>query len=372
MLRTVPAPQFDFEVIVRMHVRLKPLKEQVIVITGASSGIGLVTARMAARRCARVVLTARNHEALKRLAEEIKSNESIGGMAAFIAADVADESALRRVAAEAISRFGRIDTWVNGAGVSVYGRLMDVSLEDQRRVFETNFWGVVNGSRIAVQHLQKEGGALINIGSTLSDRAVPLQGIYCASKHAVKAYTDALRMEVEHDGLPISVSLIKPGATDTPYAEHAKNYLANEPTVPPPVYAPEVVAETILYCAEHPVRDVFAGGGGKMLSFLGNLAPRWTDKVMEKMFMAQQSDQPEEDRQDNNLYGPTKGLKERGGRAPYVSESSLYTQASLHPLETAAVLAAAGLTLTSWLCRRPKAPDRQREPRHYESTVGKD
>ena len=201
-----------------------------------------------------------------------------------MAGDVADEPALRRVAAEAISRFGRIDTWVNCAGISIYGRLMDVSLEDQRRLFETNFWGVVNGSRIAVQHLQKEGGALINIGSTLSDRAVPLQGIYCASKHAVKAYTDALRMEVEHDGLPISVSLIKPGAIDTPYAEHAKNYLANEPTVPPPVYAPEVVAETILYCAEHPVRDVFAGGGGKMLSFLGNLAPRRTDKVMEKMF----------------------------------------------------------------------------------------
>jgi short-subunit dehydrogenase len=347
-----------------MKLRLKPLKEQVIVITGASSGIGLVTARMAARRCARVVLTARNHEALKQLAEEIKGDESNGGVATFIAADVADESALRRVAAEAISRFGRIDTWVNGAGVTVYGRLTDVSLDDQRRVFETNFWGVVIGSRIAVQHLRKEGGALINIGSTLSDRAVPLQGIYCASKHAVKAYTDALRMEVEHDALPISVTLVKPGAIDTPYVEHAKNYLSNEPTNPPPVYAPEVVAETILHCAEHPVRDVFAGGGGKMVSFFGNLAPRLTDKVMEKtMFAAQQSDQPEQDRQDNNLYGPTRGLKERGGRTAYVSESSLYTQVSLYPLETAAVLAAAGLTLTSWLSRRPKAPKRQGDRR---------
>jgi len=104
-----------------MQVRLKPIKEQVIVITGASSGIGLVTSRLAARRCARVVLTARNHEALKQLADEIKGDASNGGMATFIAADVADESAMRRVAAEAISRFGRIDTWVNGAGVSVYG-----------------------------------------------------------------------------------------------------------------------------------------------------------------------------------------------------------------------------------------------------------
>src|SRR5262245_28252615 len=234
-----------------MQVRLKPIKEQVIVITGASSGIGLVTARLAARRCARVVLTARNHEALKQLADEIKGNESNGGMATFIAADVADESAMRQVAEEAISRFGRIDTWVNGAGVSVYGRLMDVSLEDQRRLFDTNFWGVVIGSRIAVPHL-RNGGALINIGSILSDRAIPLQGIYCASKHAVKAYTDSLRMELEHEGLPIAVTLIKPYSIDTPYAEHAKNYLATEPSSPPPVYAPEVVAEAILHCAEYP------------------------------------------------------------------------------------------------------------------------
>ena len=344
-----------------MQVRLKRIKEQVIVITGASSGIGLVTARLAARRCARVVLTARNHEALKQLADEIKGDESIGGMATFLAADVADESAMRRVAAEAISRFGRIDTWVNGAGVSVYGRVIDVSLQDQRRLFETNFWGVVIGSRIAVQHLSRDGGALINVGSTFSDRAVPLQGMYCASKHAVKAFTDALRMEVEHDRLPISVTLIKPGAIDTPYAEHAKNYLSNEPTNPPPVYAPEVVAETILHCAEHPVRDVFAGGGGKLMSLLGNLAPRLTDKVMEKMmFAAQQLDRPEQDRQDNNLYAPARGLRERGGRAPYVSESSLYTQVSLYPIETAAMLAAAGLTLTSWLSRR-----RPVGPRHF-------
>ena len=205
-----------------MTPRLKPVKNQVLVVTGASSGIGLVTARMATKRGARVVLTARNHEALQQAAQEIRGDESSGGMATFIAADVSDESALRRVAEEAISRFGRIDTWVNCAGVSVYGRLMDISLEDQRRVFETNFWGVVMGCRVAVPHLRK-GGALINIGSILSDRAIPLQGIYGSSKHAVKAYTDSLRMELEHDRLPISVTLIKPYSIDTPYAEHAKN-----------------------------------------------------------------------------------------------------------------------------------------------------
>jgi len=350
-----------------MTVRLKPIKEQVIVITGASSGIGLVTARMAAKRGGRVVLTARNREALQHLAREISGNESNGGMAAFVAGDVGDEAALRRVADEAITRFGRIDTWVNCAGVSVYGRVVDVSIEDQRRVFETNFWGMVFGSRIAVEHLRENGGALINIGSTLSDRAAPLQGIYSASKHAVKAYTDALRMEVEHDRLPISVTLIKPGAVDTPYAEHAKNYLPNEPTVPPPVYAPEVVAETILYCAEHPVRDVFAGGGGKMLSMLGNLMPRLADKLMEKsMLKAQQRGEPERDRQDHGLYGPARGLKERGGRAPYVSESSFYTQASLHPLVTGAMVAVAGITVASLWRARASTNGRGRRQRPIE------
>lgn len=336
-----------------MNIRLKPLKDQVLVLTGASSGIGLVTARMAAQRGARVMLTARNETALRQLTEEINGqeingSEPNGGVAGFVAGDVADEAVVRLVAKQAIDRFGRIDTWINCAGVSIYGPVLDVSLEDQRRLFETNFWGVVIGSRIAVEHLRKKGGALINVGSTLSDRAIPLQGIYCASKHAVKAYTDSLRMELEHDGLPISVTLVKPGAIDTPYAEHAKNYLPNEPKNPPPAYAPEVVAEAILHCAEYPVRDVFAGGGGKMMSMLGHWAPRLTDKIMEhSMFDLQQSDQADHARQDNGLYRSATGLQERGGRHPYVAESSLYTQASLHPMVTAAVTAVAGAVLVS-------------------------
>lgn len=331
-----------------MNIRLKPLQKQVIVVTGASSGIGLVTARMAAKRGARLVLTARNETALQQVTLEINGHASNGGTADFVAGDVADAAVVRRVADHAIDRFGRIDAWVNCAGISIYGRVVDVSLEDQRRLFETNFWGVAIGSRIAVEHLRKNGGALINIGSILSDRAIPLQGIYCASKHAVKAYTDALRMEVEHDGLPVSITLVKPGSIDTPYVEHAKNYLPNEPKNALFAYAPEVVAETILYCAEHPVRDVFVGGGAKAVSMLGNLAPRLTDKIMEHtMFTAQQSDQTDQDRLDNGLYGPARGLQERSGRALYVAESSLYTQASLHPMVTGAVAALAVAALIS-------------------------
>ena len=331
-----------------MNIQLKSVKKQVILLTGASSGIGLVTARMAAERGARLMLTARNESALEQLTQELNGYGSNGRVADFIAGDVADETVLRRAAERAIDRFGRIDTWINCAGVTIYGPLIDVSLDDQRRLFETNFWGVVIGSRIAVEYLRKEGGALINIGSTLSDRAVPLQGIYCASKHAVKGYTDSLRMELEHDGLPIAVTLIKPGAIDTPYSEHGKNYLPNESKNPPPAYAPEMVARTILYCAEHRVRDVFAGGGGKMISMMGHWAPRLTDKIMERtMFTLQQSERSDQDRHDNGLYGPAKGLQARGGRAAYVAETSLYTQASLHPMLTAAVTAVVGAALVS-------------------------
>ena len=323
--------------------QLKPLAQQIIVITGASSGIGLCTARMAARRGARLVLNSRNEAALRQLADEINGQ---GGEAMYQVADVADEAALRVVADLAIARFGGFDTWVNNAGVSIYGRMTDVPDADHRRLLDTNFWGVVNGSRIAAEHLRHRGGALINIGSTLSDRAIPGQGMYCASKHAVKGFTDALRMELEEAGAPISVSLIKPAAIDTPYRQHAKNYLPEAPDNPPPVYAPEVVAEAILHCAEHPVREVFAGGGGKVMSALGYFAPRLLDTFMEwTMLPLQQTGRPARTHTEDALFHPqpASGLRERGGHPGHVLESSLYTRASLHPMVTAGSFVVAGL-----------------------------
>lgn len=271
-----------------MALKLKNLEQQVIVITGATSGIGLTTARMAARRGARLVLAARNEEALQKLTGEINAD---GGEAIYVVADVGSEGDVKTIAAEAIDKFDNFDTWINNAGVSIYGKLEKVPIEDFRQLFETNFWGVVYGSLTAAPHLKLTGGAIINVGSTLSDRAIPLQGMYCASKHAVKGFTDALRMELEAEDAPISVTLIKPAAIDTPYKEHAKNYLGVKPENPPPVYAPETVAEAILHCAENPTRDVFVGAGGKMLSLLGEYAPRLTDKYMENMMIdAQKSD----------------------------------------------------------------------------------
>jgi short-subunit dehydrogenase len=334
-----------------MVVKLKNLNEQVIVITGASSGIGLTTARMAAERGCRLVLASRNEEALTKLTQEINSS---GGNAVFVVADVGNEGDVNKVAAEALNKFGGFDTWVNNAGVSIYGKLEDVPIADMRQLFETNFWGVVYGSLVAAKNLKTSGGAIINVGSTLSDRAIPIQGIYCASKHAVKGFTDALRMELEADGDPISVTLVKPSAIDTPYTDHAKNYMGVQPENPAPVYAPETVAEAILHCAETPVRDVFVGAGGKALSMVGDYAPRLTDKYMEAVMIdGQKTDEPADQSRESLYEGNDPRLKERGEYDGHVSESSLYTKASLHPVLTGTALAlgAAGLAYTFYAKR---------------------
>jgi len=328
-----------------MSVKLKKLEEQVIVITGASSGIGLVTARMAAKQGARLVLNARNEEALRQITGEINA---LGGEAIHVTGDVGRYEAVRTIGDEAVRRFGGFDTWVNNAGVSIYGDVLDQSLEDHRRLFDTNYWGVVHGSMVACGHLRIRGGALINVGSALSDRAIPIQGTYCASKHAVKGYTDALRMELEEAGAPISVTLIKPSAIDTPYRQHAKNLLPLQPLNPPPVYSPETVAEAILHCAEHPEREVYIGGGGRALAAFGYYAPRVTDKVMEAtMFDLQKSDQPRSANRKDSLHGPSEDGLERGGYPGHVAESSAYTKASLHPLWTAALIAGVGLVIAA-------------------------
>ena len=328
-----------------MKTSLKKLNNQVIVITGASSGIGLVTARMAARYGTRLVLNSRNEDALQQVIQEIRE---AGGQAIHVTGDVSREEDVRKIASEAVGQFGGIDTWVNNAGVSIYGRLTEIPIVDMRRLFEINFWGVVHGSRIAVEHMRRRGGALINVGSTVSDRAIPLQGIYSASKHAVKGFTDALRMELEEQGVPISVTLIKPSSIDTPLPEHARNYLPVEPKLPPPVYAPELAAEAILHAAEHPTRDVFVGSGGKGISAMGRFSPRLTDRFMEKsLFRMQQTDRPAAE-PSGALYSAGVDLRERGNYPGTTRETSVYTSAALHPLITSAMAIGAGLALAAW------------------------
>jgi len=322
----------------------KRLRDQVIVITGASSGIGLTTARAAAERGARVVLTARNQEDLRLATEEINMR---GGRATHVVADVALPEEVDRIADVARREFGGFDTWVNNAGISIYGKLTDVPMEDKKRLFDVNFWGVVNGCRTAVRHFRDHGGTIINIGSVVSDRAVPLQGMYSASKHAVLGYTDALRMELEHDRLPITVTLVKPASINTPFVEHARNYMPEAPTLPPPVYAPEVVADAILRCAERRFREVTVGGGGRVLSVMGRVAPRTMDAYMERALFDQQKDKTGKVQSRDSLYYPTQDGNESGPYEGRVKRSSVYTKAAMSDFTRALPFIAAGAVIAA-------------------------
>ncbi len=283
-----------------MGIQLKPLNEQVVVLTGATSGIGLATAHSLAKAGAKVVLVARNAQALQKVADEISAN---GGQVAYVAADVADKSALAGAAQTALDTFGRIDTWINDAGLGMIGRLQDGSDEDHRRLFETNFWGLVYGSLIALPHLKHNGGALINVGSEVSEAVIPLQGMYATTKHAVKGFTDALRVELQVEEAPVSVTLIQPTAVDTPFPQHARNITDQEPKLPDPMIEAQQVADAILHACANPDRDVKVGAMSVMNTFMHNFLP----KVGEKMATAQQDrqhyDEPPRDPQ-GSLYSP--------------------------------------------------------------------
>jgi short-subunit dehydrogenase len=324
-----------------MKVALKPLDQQTIVITGASSGIGRETAILAAKRGAKVVAVARNERALEQVVREITD---LGHRAIHLVADVSLPEDMDRVANTTIETFGGFDTWVNDAGVGLYGKLEEVHLEDKRRLFDITFWGVVHGCRSALPELKRHGGALINMGSIESDVVLPLQGIYAAAKHAVKAYTDTLRLELEHDQVPVSVTLIKPMGVDTPFFQHARNYLEVEPQPSPPVYAPEVVAKAILHAATHQVRDIIIGGGGSVMRSMHYHMPSITDRYMERsQFKKQMTNHPAGGRGDILMGTDDEDGTVHGNYEGHVRKSSMYTTSRLHPLASTAALVGLGL-----------------------------
>ncbi|QAY77827.1 SDR family oxidoreductase [Sphingosinicella sp. BN140058] len=338
-----------------MAPRLKPLREQTIVITGGSSGNGLATAREAVARGAAVVLAARNGEALERIREELAG---LGGRVAVCAADVAIEADVERIAAAAIEHFGGFDSWVNCAAAATYGTVEQVTIEDQRRVFDVNYFGLLKGSLIAVRHLRERGGgAIINIGSVLSDRAMIFQGPYSASKHAVQAVTDALRMELERDRAPVSVTLIKPGSIATPYPEHARNYMDAPPRLPPMLYDPVLVADAVLHACEVPRRQLYVGGSGYLVSLMGRAAPRLTDFAMEAFGASAQQkpgDAGDPAKRDN-LYEARSDGEVHGGQDVQIRRTSLLLEAQKSPFRLPFAVAAAGLELIGAVAERAGA-----------------
>ena len=312
----------------------KPLRDQVIVITGASSGIGRKSAQLMGAKGASVVLAARNEPALESAAREVAS---LGGHALVVPTDVSDRAQVERLAARTVDTFGRIDTWINDASVSAYAYLRSQPIEDIEQILRVNFFGIVHGCQIAIPHLARQGGTLINIGSVLSERSIPLQGAYCASKHAVAGFTESLRMELDYEKLPINVTLIKPAVIDTPFYTQAKSSLGKRPKAVPPIYDVSVPAEAIVFACENYRRDIYAGGAAAGMAAMQQVAPAALDGIMKAggaFFEGQLTDEPDDGR--SNLYRPEPGTGStegnNAGRSHTVALPSPYTSVfELHP-----------------------------------------
>ncbi len=270
------------------RVQLKPLDQQVVVVFGASSGIGRATALLATRRGATVVAAGRDRVALQTLADEAGPGPVVVGTA-----DAADEAAVGSIAELAVERCGRIDTWAHVAGVGAYGRFEDVTSEEFRRVIDVDLFGPVHGARAALPHLRRGGGAYIVVSSEVAKRAFPLASAYSAAKHGVDGFVEALRVELQHDRAPVSVTQVLPAAIATPFFENARTRLGVRPSGPPPVYSPELVAEAILAAAVRPRRDIVVGGAAKAQLVAQRLSPRLVDALARATaFRLQQSKVP--------------------------------------------------------------------------------
>jgi len=279
----------------------KPLDQQVIVITGASSGIGRETAKPLAKRGASVVVSARRDEALDDLVDLIKAE---GGEATSIPVDVSDYTAVEALATGARDTYGRIDTWVNNAAVLLVGEFEHLDLDESRRLFDVNFWGEYHGMKAALSVMRDQGyGTIINITSVTARRPLPLQSVYSASKAALNGLTEAVRAELQGSG--IELCLVMPATIDTPLYQHSRSKEGYTPRAFAPIYPPSEVANAIAKVAEHPRRSIYAGPAGKFMSVSNQLMPDVMDKVLGKVGRpALLSDMHEPPRGQDNLDTP--------------------------------------------------------------------
>jgi NAD(P)-dependent dehydrogenase (short-subunit alcohol dehydrogenase family) len=293
-------------------VHKKPLSEQVVVVTGASSGLGRAIARGAGERGAKVVVTARNEHALENCVAEIGR---AGSEALAVPADCAEREQVERVVASAVERFGRIDTYVANAIVTVYSEAARLEPEELRRVMDVNFFGVVYGFWAALPHLRASGGTFLHVSSALAYRGIPLQAAYCASKAGLRAFLESARVEEQKTGTGVAVSLVLPGAINTPQFDRDRQKIGYQPQPVPPIYQPEPFAEATLRCAERPVRELPVGWGAQKLLWGQKLAPRAGDWVLRRTgWKSQHTDEPKPLDAPDNLFDTMPGDPGAHGR----------------------------------------------------------
>jgi NAD(P)-dependent dehydrogenase (short-subunit alcohol dehydrogenase family) len=261
-------------------MKKKPLSEQVVVVTGASSGLGRAIAAGAGARGARVVVAARNEDGL---AGAVRDVERAGSEALAVRTDVADLEQNRELVRRAVERFGRIDTFVANAIVTVYAEAHRLEPEELRRVIDVNFMGAVYGYWAALPHLRESRGTFLHVSSALAYRGIPLQAAYCSSKAAARTFFESARVELEKERSGVAISLVLPGAINTPQFDRDRQKIGYQPQPVPPIYQPEPFAAAVLRCCERPVRELPISWGAQKLLWGQKLSPRAGDLMLRRM-----------------------------------------------------------------------------------------
>jgi short-subunit dehydrogenase len=296
------------------------LKDKVVVITGASSGVGRSISRAVAHQGARVALIARGMDGLRAAAAEV---DAIGGESFVCPLDLADARAVERAAERIVERWGGIDVWVNNAMVSVFSPVRDMRTSDYRRVMDVNYLGTVYGTLAALRAMRAAGkGLVVQIGSALTYRSIPLQSAYCASKAAVRGFTDSLRSELVHEKSPIEVTTLELPAVNTPQFETVRNRLGFHARPVGTIYQPEVVAKAFLYAVEHPSREYWIGWSTIKAIIGQHFLPAVLDRHLARVAWEDQLMQSLPSPQTDNLDAPLPGDRGAHGRFDAEAKSS--------------------------------------------------